>query len=85
MGDTPFGSSARLSGDFERSYERERERLEGMFNVAYYYTIVDGYLTWSRTGIGNCHCRDQWRPFRRNAASKKLINPIKSHCSLPVD
>lgn len=35
MGDTPFGSSARLSGDFERSFERERERerLEGMFNV----------------------------------------------------
>ena len=41
MGDTPFGSSARLSGDFERSYERERERLEleGMFNVAYYSAV----------------------------------------------
>ena len=35
MGDTPFGSSARLSGDFERSFERERERerLEGMQNL----------------------------------------------------
>ena len=26
MGDTPFGSSARLPGDLERSFERERER-----------------------------------------------------------
>ena len=36
MGDTPFGSSARLSGDLERSFERERERererLEGMLS-----------------------------------------------------
>ena len=39
MGDTPFGSSARLSGDFERSYELERERLKGMFNVAYYPAV----------------------------------------------
>ena len=39
MGDTPFGSSARLSGDFECSYERGRERLEGMFNVAYYSAV----------------------------------------------
>ena len=30
MGDTPFGSSDRLSGDLEREFERERERLEGM-------------------------------------------------------
>jgi hypothetical protein len=32
MGDTPFGSSARLSGDLERSFERERERLEGILS-----------------------------------------------------
>ena len=31
MGDTPSGSSDRLSGDLERSFERERERLEGIF------------------------------------------------------
>jgi len=30
MGDTPVGSSARLSGDLERSFERERERREGI-------------------------------------------------------
>ena len=30
MGDTPLGSSAPLSGDFERSYERERDCLEGI-------------------------------------------------------
>ena len=34
MGETPFGSSARLSGDLERSFERERERLEGMFKLS---------------------------------------------------
>ena len=38
MGETPFGSSARLSGDLERSAiererERERERLEGICNL----------------------------------------------------
>ena len=53
MGDAPFGSSARLSGDFDRSFERERERLEGMlsescsinfkFNVAKRRIVVDGY------------------------------------------
>ena len=41
MGDTPFGSSARLSGDLERSFERERERLEGIFKV-----ILSMWLTW---------------------------------------
>ena len=47
MGDTPFGSSARLSGDLERSFEweRERERLEGMLVSSMSLTcrIVDGY------------------------------------------
>lgn len=35
MGDTPFGSPVRLSGDLERSFERERERerLEGIFHL----------------------------------------------------
>lgn len=51
MGDTPFGSSARLSGDLERSFERERERLEGILSsqlaVAEWLSLikkrVDGY------------------------------------------
>jgi hypothetical protein len=49
MGDTPFGSSARLSGDLERSSERERERerLEGMLSCSMFKlltaAIVDGY------------------------------------------
>ena len=44
MGDTPFGSSVRLSGDFERSYERERERerLEGILQS--YYLVQCGLL-----------------------------------------
>lgn len=36
MGDTPLGSSARLSGDLERSFERERERLERI----YYWAVL---------------------------------------------
>jgi hypothetical protein len=45
MGDImPFGSSFRLSSDFERSYERdrerERERLEGIVQCC---NVVDGY------------------------------------------
>ena len=78
MGETPFGSSARLSGDLERSTierERERERLEGICNLVvvnvadrsfeFRATIVDGYLNMILFGIGICHYRSQWRrtPF----------------------
>jgi hypothetical protein len=47
MGDTPSGSSARLSGDLECSFERDRDRLEGMFILGSMWLncsrIVDGY------------------------------------------
>ena len=49
MGSTPFGSSARLSGDFERSFERERERLVGIicFLVSHRWLLI-------KRGVDGC-------------------------------
>lgn len=59
MGDTPLGSSARLSGDFERSYERERERLEGMLSTSSTWVTRTATLLTviehGPSGVGICH------------------------------
>ena len=81
MGDTPFGSSARLSGDFERSFERERERLEGMLSESCsMWPNVELLLMVIEYGLWNRHLPLVLQPMRWTpiaACNKHIENLIK--------